>query len=210
MKKITTIALIIFSSIIITAQDKLMTPETYDIWNSMEQVRISTNGEWVSYTIVPGKGDKTLVLYNTKSGQETKYERSHSPQFDYDNKFVAFKTSIAEDSLQSLKLKKTKKDKLPKDTITLVSLNSTVVDKVTEVEKFSMPRKSGSIVALSLKGKTVKKDSTLVKDENSKNGRPLLVYDFKADTFYTFNYIKDFKWAEKTNRLVLHLSLIHI
>jgi dipeptidyl aminopeptidase/acylaminoacyl peptidase len=204
MDKLIITFFLIISSISLSAQEKLMSPEIYDIWNRMEQVRISSNGEWVSYTIAPGKGDKTLVLYNTLSGNEIRYKRSHSPQFDYDNRFIAFKTSLANDSLQSLKLKKVKKDKLPQDTITIVSLNESVVDKIAEVENYAMPKKSGSLIALSLKGQTVKKDSTLSKDHNSNNGRPLLVYDFKLDTFYKFDYVKDYKWSEKSNRLLLH------
>ena len=198
--------LLILVSVALCGQDKLMTPETYDIWNGMEQVKMSSSGDWVAYTIVPGKGDKTLVLYNTRSGEESRYERSHSPQFDYENSFLVFKTSLAHDSLQSLKLKKVKNDKLPKDSVSIISLVSSITDKVADVEKYLMPKESGGLIAISLKGKSIKKDSTLVKDENSKNGRPLIVYNYNIDTFYSFDYIKDYQWSEQGNQLLLHTT----
>ena len=183
-----------------------MTPETYAIWNTLNQSKISPNGDWVAYTITPGTGDRILVLYNTRTGKEKRFERSHSAEFDYNNTFVSFKTSISYDSLQSLKLKKTKKAKLPKDTINIISLNSEFSDKVSSVEKISMPEKSGGVIAMTIKGKSMKKDSTLVKDENSENGLPLLVYDYNIDTFYNFDYVKDFKWAKAKNTLLINTT----
>ncbi len=206
MKKTLVSTLLIIASFVLGAQDKLMTPETYDIWNAMQQVKISPNGYWVAYTIAPGKGDKTVVLYNTRNGEESTYERSHSPQFDYSNAFLTLKTSLSYDSLQALKLKKVKKEKLPKDSISIISLVSSMTDKIADVEKYLMPKKSGGLIALSVKGKTVKKDSTLVKDHNSENGRPLLIYDYNIDTFYSFDYVKDFQWSDKGSRLLMHSS----
>lgn len=204
MNKFSFSLLFILMSVAISAQDKLMTPDTYDIWNELEQVEISPNGDWVAYTIVPGVGDKTVVLYNTRNEEEFRYERSHTPQFDNGNAFLTFKTSLAYDSLQSLKLKKVKKDKLPNDSITIISLSAEITDKIADVEKYLMPKKSGGLIAVSVTGKTTKKDSTLIKDHNSENGRPLLIYDYNIDTLYSFNYIKEFIWSENNDRLLLH------
>ena len=206
VQRIFIISFLILISICANAQNKKMTPETYAIWNTLNQSKISPNGDWVAYTITPGTGDRTLVLYNTRTGNEERYERSHSAEFDYNNTFVSFKTSISYDSLQSLKLKKTKKDKLPKDTINIISLNAEFSDKVSSVERFSMPEKSGGLIAMTIKGKSMKKDSTLVKDENSENGLPLLVYDYNIDTFYNFDYVKDFMWAKTKNTLLINTT----
>jgi len=204
MKNWTVLIVLLGLSVAIHAQKKKMTPEVYDLWNRIENVTISSDGDWVSYTTSPGKGDKTMHLYNTRNGKSINFERSHSARFDFENNFITFKISIPHDSLQSLKLKKTKKDKLPKDTLGVYSLKFDLFDKISDVEKYDMPLRSGGLLAVKIKGKTVKKDSTLVKDENSQNGEPLLIYDYVNDTIYSYGYIKDHRWADEHNTIVMH------
>ncbi|MBT8233080.1 MAG: S9 family peptidase [Saprospiraceae bacterium] len=190
--------------ICIFSQDKQMTPETWDIWNSIDRVKISPNGEWVSYNLSPGKGDKTLCLYNVESGQTKKFARASNAQFDYDNNFIAFTISPHQDSLEALERKKVKKDKMPKDTLGIYSLSHMQYDKIANVDSYKMPQKSGGTIAFKLHERSSKEDSTLVKKEGKKNGTQLFVFNHKLDTMAIYNYVLDYDCARKSNMLLIN------
>jgi len=195
-----------FFSVSIQAQNKSMTPDTWDIWNSIENVQISPSGKWVSYTIEPGKGDKTLCLYNSETKQTKKFERAHSAKFDYTNKFIAFKISPHLDTINKLKKEKVEKDKLPKDTLAIYSLVQYQFDKIADIESFKMPEKGGGSVALKLQKRSSKQDSTLVKKEGKENGTQLLVYNDNKNTINTYPYTLDYQWSKYNNQLMVHTT----
>lgn len=186
------------------AQNKKMTPHTWDIWNTIEQVQISSDGNWVAYNIKPGKGDKTLCLYNVKSKETVKFDRASKPKFDFTNRFIAFTISPHSDSLENLERKKVKKDKMPKDTLGIYSLTQFQYDKIARVENYRLPEKGGGSIALKLHKRSIKKDTTLVKDENNKNGTQLLVYNDIQNTIVSYPYTLDYQWSKYNNKLLVH------
>ena len=173
-----------------------MTPDTWDIWNKIEDVIISPSGQWVSYSIKPGKGDETLCLYNTQTKQTTKFERAHNAKFDFTNKFIAFQISPHIDTINKLKKEKVKKDKMPKDTMGIYSLMQYQFDKIPDVDSYKMPEKGGGSVALKLHKRSSKKDTTLVKDEGKENGTQLFVYNDNKNTIISYPYTLDYEWSK--------------
>ena len=192
----------IFLPFVLCSQNKKMTPETWDIWNTIEQVQISPNGEWVSYNLKPGKGDKTLCLYNTKTNTTQKFERSHSAKFDFTNNFIVFKISPHHDSITNLERQKVKKDKMPKDTLGIYSLTKKQFDKIANVKSFKVPEEGGGSVAFQLH--KIEKDSTLIKKEGKKNGTKLLVYNDNENIIDTYPYTLDYQWSKYNNQLLVH------
>lgn len=187
----------------VQAQNKSMSPEVYDKWNSIEGVQLSSNGEWVVYSVKPGKGDNVLHLYNTTTAKNYTFDRASKAQFDYDNNFLAFRITAPYDTIQNLKRKKVKKDKFPKDTLGVFIFRDLYLDKVSNVKSFKMPKKSGSVLAYQKEKRSMKKDSTLVKKEGG-NGTQLFVINFMKDTSYKFDYVKDYSWSERNHKLLVH------
>lgn len=183
-----------------------MTQETYDIWNTIKNVKMSNDGDWVIYNVEPGKGDPTLIIYNTRSGEEKKIHRAHSPSIDYNNQFVQFKISPHEDSIRNLKLKKVKKEKLPKDTIGIYNFTNSQLTKLADIRDVKMPEKYGSYISFMAEDKKKKDDSTLVKNMNGKNGRKLILHDFSKSKEHVFEFVKDITWAEKKPIVMIHTT----
>ena len=117
----------------------VMDESVYSTWNKIKNAKISNNGQWISYELEPGYGDKTVVLYNTVSKQELKYKSASKAKFSYDSDFFAFIIHPENDSLRSLKLKKTKKEDLPPDTLTVLNLHMLSLSKVAGVKSFVFP-----------------------------------------------------------------------
>lgn len=200
------ILFITFISFQLLGQKKIMDPSVYDIWNRISNVEISNNGDWVSYELGPEEGDVTLVLYNTRTQNQIHIERAEDASFDPNANFLAFKLKTSQDSIRTLKLKKTKKDKMPKDSLGIMNLATQHITKVPKVKSFRIPEEGASLIAYKMSDRDIKKDTTLIKKENSENGSMLCVMDFSNDTTYHYDYVKDYLWSKKNNQLLIHSS----
>ena len=197
------IIILLFCSLLCVSQNKLMTPEVYDEWNTIEKTIISPNGEWVAYNLKPDKGDNILKLYNTKTDKKYSFERAEKAKFDVDNNFIAFTIVAHKDSIDKLKRKKVKQDKMPKDTLGIFIFKDLFLDKVANVESFKLPKKTGSVIAYKKEKRSSKKDSILVKKEGD-NGTQLFVLNIKKKTIHNFNYVKEYMWSDFNQKLLVH------
>lgn len=185
-------------------QKKVMTPDVYDIWHSINNVKISDSGKWVTYLLEPGKGDSQLVVYNTDAQEEIRVERADKAFIDKEESFIVFRRFTALDSIEILKRKKTKKEKMPRDTLGILNLSNDQIQWIPDVEKFTVPEDYGNIVVYQLYGNKQKQDSTLVKDQGSENGYRIGLFHAQLDTTIYFDYIKHYTFAEDSARLLLH------
>ncbi|NNE25776.1 MAG: hypothetical protein HKN09_02935, partial [Saprospiraceae bacterium] len=186
------------------SQSKVMDPSVYDIWNRIENVKISANGDWVAYQITPGKGDGTLHIYNTRSAEEWQIPRAEGARFDSNNNFLAFTIVPHADSIRALKLADTKKDKLPKDSLGIFNLNTQAIQKIARVKNFKLPKEGPSFIAYQLEKRSMKKDSTLVKKEGDDNGNMVVVSNPVDSIEIQLPYTMEFIWSEKAGKLLLH------
>ncbi|HRO73460.1 MAG TPA: hypothetical protein PK611_07300, partial [Saprospiraceae bacterium] len=98
---------------------KKMTPEVYSQWNKLSNVKISDYANTVTYILEKEIGDKKMAAYLTGTDTTLFFSRVSQSFHDPSGKYIIYTHNISYDSLQSLKRKKTKKDKLPKDSLTI-------------------------------------------------------------------------------------------
>lgn len=139
---------------------KSMDYSVYDIWKSIDRGSvISDDGKFVSYVIKPQEGDTYLYLYNTQTQELDSIPRGNKPVFSKDGLFLAFNVSAQADTIRALKLKKVKKDKLPKDSLFIRQLNSDKLIKVAGVNKWSTPKEGGDWLVYMLEKEVSPKDA---------------------------------------------------
>ena len=200
----------------LSAQEKKsLSHDVYDGWKSVTNSRVSTNGEWILYNLRPQDGDGTVKVYNVKNQDYTTFERSKSPSFSYDNQIVVFKISHPTDSIDILKLKKTKKDKMPKDTLGIYNLNDKSFVQIPKIKSYKMPFKAGGFLAYQVeptKKKKPKKDDKKsdkegekpkkkapkkkVKKQSKKNGYTLIIRNLSNNSEDTLKYVTEYKFTE--------------
>ncbi|SMO87439.1 Dipeptidyl aminopeptidase/acylaminoacyl peptidase [Saccharicrinis carchari] len=122
---------------------KALSVDDYDIWKSLRGAILSNNGKWVSYQINPQKGDGYLYLYNTENQQLDSVARGTAAVFSPENNFLAFKVVPQADTVRTLKLKKTKDEKMPKDTLVVWNLISGEKKSYPRIKNFTVPKKKG-------------------------------------------------------------------
>lgn len=187
---------------------------TFDLWNTIDDVQISNNGEWVSYALKPGKGDPQLVLYHTLTKKSYHFERSSKVKMDYNSNFIAFKQSPPKEKIKRLKKKKVKPKDLPKDTLVLFQCGTKTTIRIPNVRKYEIPKKWGDCIVYTTSDtdeeNTAEKDSSEVKkpspavkprDHNDLNGFDLNIRFVKANAIKTIPYVTKFAIAEKEPKI---------
>lgn len=141
-----------------------MDPSVYAKWNTIDKEQLSSNGDWVSYNIVPGYGDKTLVLYNTRTQQEIRFPRGEKAKFDYSNSFLAFEIIPHLDSLQDHKRRKGKPQEAPKDSLGVYHLGNGTLEKFANLKKVAMADKMGGVIAFKIGTEQKVEEDTIQSD----------------------------------------------
>lgn len=172
MKKIFLTFYLLLSTLYLFAQDSSKIPlnhDVYESWNKIEQWNISQDGKWITYEINPQKGDGWLHVYNTENGAKDSIARGYKAAFSPNSDFFVFKIKAQDKIVRDLKLKKKKKDQLPKDSLGIY-FNKTI-SKYPELTSFYVPKENVSWVAFlnETKDTVNKKDSTVYSHLNIVN-----------------------------------------
>ncbi len=209
MLYIRTIVTILLCTIILSlaAQEKekrALTIDDFARWETIKNPMISNNGKYVAYEIGPQKGDGKLVLYSDKS--TVSFERGTGAEFGSENDFIVFKIKPTENEVREAKIKKVKKEEMPKDSLGIYIFNDNLVIKFAQLKSFKVADDNSSFVAFLLESSEAKKDST----ENNENdntkkvkqeGDDLVLFNIKNQDTTTFKNVTEYNWAKNGQAL---------
>jgi len=149
------------------AQDKkLIDHSVYDGWNDVKNPVISNNGQYISFEVNPQKGDGKLILFNSVTQDYDTLSRGVKPVFGPNSNYLVYSIKPQFDTVRKAKLKKVKKDKLPKDSVGIVVLGKEKLIKYPKLKSIVIPEKSGDWIALLLeKPDPVKTENDSTKKE---------------------------------------------
>ncbi|MCU0445191.1 MAG: prolyl oligopeptidase family serine peptidase [Microscillaceae bacterium] len=153
MKRIYGTLICFFLTLVAFAQTKKpLSHEVYDGWNSISERGVSNDGKWMFYVIKPQEGDANLVaqdLANPKDRTKT-FARGEQGKLTEDSRFVIFKIKPQLDSTKALRRKKTKEDKLPKDSLGIYDWAKDTLVKIPRVKSYLTPKKAAGWLAYQL------------------------------------------------------------
>ena len=130
-----------------TIEKKTLTHSVYDNWKTLSGQQISANGQWVSYEINPQKGDGFIHLQNLQTGRHDSISRGQEAVFSSTSDLMIFKIKQPEDTLHRLKMAKTKKEDLPKDSLGIYVMTTNSMVKVPGLKSFQLPKEGGAWIA---------------------------------------------------------------
>lgn len=195
-------------------------------WKNIEKQIISSDGQWVAYSIKPvSEGDATLLLWNALTATTVAFPRGESPAFSEDGAFLAFTIKPALDTLRALKRKKTKTDDLPKDSLGIYRLADGSLEKIGRVRSWTMPEHWSGWMAIQLEPALVPKTAAPPKDslptavldslktlaeklaktkkESTANGTALLLRHLASQRTDTFPFVLEYTLAKRAPVLLL-------
>lgn len=188
-------------------QKRALTHFDYDGWETVSSDKISSNGKWVGFEVNPQDGDGRLEIVNHNDAQNRfVIPRANKMSFSHDNGFAVGRIVAEKDATKSLKLKKTKADDMPKDSLFIMNLSSGGIEKISRVKSFVTPEKTGNWLAVHFEKEMTKKSpkkeegdtTTVVASEKPKktDGTTLLVRSFDGKTTYQYDRVKSYGFSE--------------
>ena len=91
-------------------QKKVLDHADFDIWNTIQNQRISNDGKYIMYSLERGEEDNFLKIKDTNGNLVFEHERGYNGRFTYDGAYAIFTIKPWHEQLRELKRKKTKKD----------------------------------------------------------------------------------------------------
>ena len=91
-------------------------------WEKISEQRLSNNGQWVYCKMEPSRGDATVYLYNNKGEEKASYKPASGARFSSSSQYLLVTKTPALAEVEALKLKKTKKEKMPMNTLVIKKL----------------------------------------------------------------------------------------
>ncbi len=215
--------------LLLWSQNKPLDHADVQRWRRIEQNRLSNDGQWVAYTLLPvTETDPSLQVWNARTGQTTVYLRATDARFSEDSKFLIFRIKPPSDTLKNMRRRKVKEEELPKDTLGILTLATGQVEKIARLKSFTVPEKWSGWMAYQLEtGKVVppKKDTASMKNsltdtvkvaakpvqpksskkpkkEDKENGTRLFLRNMTTGATDTLAYVQSFVFAEKAKNLL--------
>lgn len=193
---------ILFLSPVPLFSQKMMDESVYALWNKIQNPIITNNGDWICYEVVPGYGDPTLVIYNTRKKDEVRIKRASKAKFNNDGHFLAYTISPSNDSIRKLKLKDVKKDDLPPDTLGIYHLALGSIAKVSHIKSYSFPEEWDGCIGIiaKLEEKETSKDTSLLdsgKKSKTKRSEQLVLHNLISGHQDTLGKTDQFVFAKQ-------------
>jgi len=201
MKKYISFIILVFISINIFAQNK-QKPLTFDDilkWNRITEKIISNDGNTVVYKVAPWTGNTVLKIAN-KSGKELRSITSGtSARISCDSKYVLFTIKPRTELIRELKLKKTKKENMPKNKLGIFEVQSLKLDTINNLKSYKLPKKWSGYIAYQVEKETIKDTAKkkLNKEELDDEGYMLTVKNLDKGNKIEFPFVTDYIFAEK-------------
>ncbi|MEM9142644.1 MAG: prolyl oligopeptidase family serine peptidase [Bacteroidota bacterium] len=208
--RITIVLFFILGCTITFAQKKILDHPDLEIWNTIQGATLSPNGSYVAYSLEQGEKDHLLKVKDAKGRLVLSHERAQKGQFTYDSQFLLFTIKAWKDSVTALKSRKTKKEKLPKDSLGIFDVKTNRLLKIAQIKSYKIPKKWTGYVAYVLdevtkepkaENKDSLSDTTKKKDKpkktGKKNGYPVVLRNLATQQEDTLPYVTDFVFAEK-------------
>ena len=189
--------------------------DAYDGWKTIQGTKISRDGTWLVYALVPQDGDGELVVRNLKTGTETRQARGREPVITADDRFVVFAIAPVKAEVDKAKKEKKKPEEQPKSGLGVLNLATGQVFTAERVKSFKVPDEAGAFAAYLLEAPEKKAEAKpdakaeakpepkpepgaakKPKEKKKDPGTELVIRDLAAGTDSKIAEVVEYVWAK--------------
>ncbi len=174
----------------------------YNNWKYIKKQSISDNGEWIAYEKNPYKGNGKLLVVCPNKNIRKIIDRGYSSKISPNSNFIIFKIKPQYDTIRKLRLAKTKKNKLPKDSLGIWVFGEKKVLKIKNIKSYKTSKEKSDWIAYTLKKKIKKskKDKKRKKkkvfDKNAPKTNSFVIYNPITKKSFKFDNISEYNISE--------------
>ena len=154
-------------SLSVFSQKKSLQISDFANWKRIENRQISNNGQFVAYELNKQKGDGMLIVHSIQTQKNDTILYGKNAKFAANSKYIVFNIALPEDSLRKLKLAKTAKDKMPKESMGVLDLTTHQVSTFAKVKSFQLSDDESSWLSYTIDTTKTVVDKKAVKEEAS-------------------------------------------
>lgn len=194
MKRIVCASTLLLFSFALHAQKKPLDHTVYDQWQSIKDVVLSNDGNWMSYTVTPQEGDAILYVKQLKTDQKIIIERGAQVKFTENNAFLIAKIKPRFEETRKAKIGKKKPEEMPKDSLAILTLATGNIIKIPAVKSFQIPEFGNDLIAYLSDPKT----------DLKKEGATLYFRDLNSGQERVFNNIAEYAIHPKGEGVMMY------
>jgi len=162
---------------------KSLTVDNLSEWKRITQQQISNDGKWMACKIEPWVGNATVYLYQAEGKEIAMFQPVNSFEFSSSSNYLLITQIPSKETIDSLKIKKTKEDKMPMNKL-IIRSSSAKEEMIDSLKLYKLAKEADWIAY-----QTERKDSTL--------------YIRSLDNNKTFEFpaVSEFEFAKKSGML---------
>ena len=188
--------LIISLALYSQTEKKLLTFDDILEWKRITETHISNDGKYIVYKEEPWKGDPVLKITTPKAEELASIPCGTRAQITADSKFVVFTLKAPEDTVRTLKLKKTKKEDLPKDKLLIYNLVENKTDTIEQLKSVKVPEKWSGWIAYQAEPAKADSSENKEKKKDKKEITPLFIKNLNNGQITEIPAVSDYILAE--------------
>jgi dipeptidyl aminopeptidase/acylaminoacyl peptidase len=119
-------------------QGKIIDHHAYYHWNRIDKVKLSSQGTWLTFEVLPLQGDGYLHWHNTVTSHQDSMYCAKDLQMTESGSLMAWRRIAGFDTLRSCELNKVDKKKWPKDTMVVYNSIKDTLRKEAQVKRFQV------------------------------------------------------------------------
>ncbi|NDV95376.1 S9 family peptidase [Dysgonomonas sp. 521] len=161
------------------AQKKVLDHTVYDSWKSISNISVTNDGLHTASLVKEQEGDNYLLISNLKTKKEFTVPRAYTYSVSPDQKYIIALIKAPFAVTRQAKIKKTADEKMPKDSLAVISLEGFSIVKIPGVKDYKTGKDFSDYIAYTLN------DTLKVKDKKEAKARTLVLrnlYSAKEDT----------------------------
>ena len=168
------------------AQKAVLDHDVFDSWKSVRTASVSADGDIVAWEIAPQQGDGTLYLKRLSDGSTLEIERGGGIEMSRDGSWAFCSIKVPYEVTRKAKIDKKKGDKMPKDTIACINLKDFSVTRIGAFSAYKVSKDGRPVLAFETKADKKK---------------ILIVYDPATDRRDTLKNVKSYSFDKNGERL---------
>ena len=122
--------------------------KAYDSWNAIRGAKLSDDGKYLAYALVPEDGDPVLVVRNLGDGSERRQERATAPAFAASGRYVVATLLPPKHELDAARRSGKPAAEQPKNGLAILAASgSQPAELVATVRSVQVARNGGPVIA---------------------------------------------------------------
>lgn len=188
------------STLPVIAQKKALDHNVYDSWKSISNVTVTHDGKYAATVVKEQEGDDYLLIRNLGNQKEFVLPRGYIYSITPDQKYVVAQIKAPFAATRQAKIKKVAAEKMPKDSLAIISLDRFMVTKLPNVKDYKHGKDFSDYLAYTID------DSLKAKNKDDIKARMLLLRNLNTGDEDTIKNVTEYQFSRNGKGLGLILK----